>query len=106
MPGRAGCKDCAPAGRHKNPTDHSPGILCRRKCPVDQVMLFTGLKGGGARVVDVYCRCGGPGRLRNQILEIKCKRLERFASEILDTRRNGIYLLCLEIVLTEEGKIK
>ena len=24
---------------------------------------FTGLKGGGARVVDVYWRCGGPGRI-------------------------------------------
>ena len=67
VPGRAGCKDCAPAGRHKNPTDQSPGILCHRKCPDwpddDKVILFTGLKGGGARVVDVHCRCGGPGRL-------------------------------------------
>ena len=69
VPGRAGCKDCAPGGRHKNPLIIVHSILCQRKCPDwadnDKVILFTGLKGGGARVVDVYCRCGGPGRLRN-----------------------------------------
>ena len=71
-PGRAGCKDCAPVSRHRTKLIIVQVFFAKENWPDDdKVLLFTGLKGGGARVVDVYCRCGGPGRLRNQILETK-----------------------------------
>ena len=38
-------------------------IICSGIDTISYDSMITGLKGGGARVVDVYCRCGGPGAM-------------------------------------------